>query len=126
VAKLGKTPNIGRPGSWHDNAGSGQERKYGPDGLLLGETASITSLRLADNESDADTCVRGLYEIDEHHGAFSSAQPYDRVHVLGCAADVLEPSVMQDLELGDVHSAFDGFTVDKLVPKVDRSVQSPT
>jgi hypothetical protein len=77
-------------------------------------------------KSDADTCVRGLYEIDEHHGPSSTAPPYDRVLVLGCAADVLEPSVMKDLELGDVHSAFDGFTVDKLVPKVDRSVQSAT
>jgi len=27
-----KTPNTGEPDSWHINSGSGQERKYGPDG----------------------------------------------------------------------------------------------
>jgi RHS repeat-associated protein len=28
-----KTPNNGEPGSWHVNPGSGQERKYGADGM---------------------------------------------------------------------------------------------
>ncbi|WP_194714287.1 RHS repeat-associated core domain-containing protein [Noviherbaspirillum soli] len=32
VINQNKTPNAGEPGSWHTNPGSGQERKYGPDG----------------------------------------------------------------------------------------------
>jgi hypothetical protein len=92
----------------------------------LGKDANITSLRLAHGESDGDICARGLYEIDEHHGPFSSAPSYDRVLVLGCTAHVLDPNVMKDLGLGGVHGTFDGFSVDKLVPQVDQPVPSST
>jgi hypothetical protein len=93
---------------------------------LLGDAANITSLRSADNESAAETCARGLYEIEEHHGPSSWGPYYDRVLVFGCTPDVLVPDIMENLGLGGIHRSPDGFTVDKLAPQPDRWVQAPT
>lgn len=87
---------------------------------LLGAAANITSLLMADNESAAETCARGLYAIDEHHGSSSWGPSYDRVIVFGCTPDALTPAVVEDLDLGAVQRSPDGFTIEKLAPKIDR------
>jgi hypothetical protein len=87
---------------------------------VLGDAANITSLRIAENESAAQTCTRGLYEIDEHHGSSSWGPSYDRVIVFGCTPDALTPAVVEDLDLGSVQRSPDGFTIDKLAPQIDR------
>jgi hypothetical protein len=102
------------------------DRAVGQVRELLGEAANITSLRIGHNESAPETCVRGLYDIDEHHGPLSWGPSYDCVLVFGCTPDALPPDVMNDLDFGAIHRLPDGFAVDKLTPIVDRRVQSPT
>ena len=82
----------------------------------LGGAANITTLLTAGDESGDRACLRGLYEIDEHHGPKSSGEPYDKVLVFGCEPDLIAPTVMHELGFERINKLGHGFTAEKQGP----------
>ncbi|TFW33640.1 hypothetical protein [Massilia horti] len=78
----------------------------------LGITADITTLSPAKEDAN-DTCVRALYDIDEHHGAGSLTGGYQQVRIFGCAPESVTPALMQELGFGRICATGSEFTLEK-------------
>jgi hypothetical protein len=57
---------------------------------------SFFPLGLADRTT---TCTQALYDIDEHHGPWSSSHPYDTLLVFGASATDFSPQALEELGL---------------------------
>jgi hypothetical protein len=79
----------------------------------LDGAANITLLLASANEAVSDACLRGLYEIDEHHGNYSTEQPYGQILVYGCNLDVVTPQVKHELGLTKLTKTEFGFVAER-------------
>jgi hypothetical protein len=80
---------------------------------LLGGAAEITTLLVAGGETPSDTCLRALYDIDEHHGTTSACTPYERVLVFEAEPALLSPQASEDLGFARVTKTEFGFIIEK-------------
>ena len=60
---------------------------------------NVTSFFPLGAEDRSATCTQALYDIDEHHGSWSSSTPYDTLLVFGASATDLSPQVLTELGL---------------------------
>jgi hypothetical protein len=66
---------------------------------MFKDNARITSF-VAQREDDRGAiCAQVLYDIDEHHGPWSSSDPYEELLVFGASREDFPAKVMEDLKL---------------------------
>lgn len=76
----------------------------------LGLPNRITLLSLFEQESQAATLTRALYDIDQHHGPDTfKVAPYDELVVIGITAEHLSSAAMRNIGIQSVQRTEDGF-----------------
>lgn len=87
----------------------------------LQDPARVTSLFPVPGESERDTLLRALYDIDEHHGPLSGARPYSQIVVYGVAPEFLTGQIMNELGFDLLEKHTDGFTLRRHATAHDNS-----
>jgi hypothetical protein len=77
------------------------------------DDASITSYIPQKPEDRVTTCTQVLYDIDEHHGVWSSSDPYEELLVFGARPVEFSPEAMTELGLESAGTDENGLVLRK-------------